>query len=111
MKRGSMTKPISAKQRQEMNNDPFYSKCCIKKDCSGDIQWHHNLKYGGKRQNVGILPVCEKHHREESSIKGALDWIMLNRMSDSELTMYSKAENLYNKRERLNQVYGTYNQG
>ena len=105
-----MTKPIPAKQRQEMSQDYFYSVCCVGGDCRGNIQWHHNHKWQGKRTNerFGILPVCEYHHRIEATIKDKLDWVMLNRMSDSELDMYSKAENLYNKRERLNNIYGTY---
>lgn len=98
-----MTKPIPEKQRLEMSDDPFYKKCCVADfSCRGKIQFHHNLIFAGKRQNVGILPLCEYHHRIESSIKDKLDWIMLNRMSDSELDIYSKAENLYNKRDRLN---------
>lgn len=98
-----MTKPIPVKQRLEMSEDPFYKECCISDtSCRGVIQWHHNLIFAGKRQNVGILPVCEAHHRRESEFKDSLDRVMLNRMSDTELQMYSKAENLTTKRDRLN---------
>ena len=102
-----MTRPIPAEQRDEMSQDPFYQKCCVADGtCQGVIQWHHNLIYASKRQNVGILPVCEYHHRIEASIKDKLDWVMLNRMSDSELKQFSKAVNLKDRRDRLNKTYG-----
>ena len=109
MKRGSMTKPIPPKQRQEMSEDPFYDECCVADgECSGVIQWHHNHKWQGKRTNekFGILPVCEYHHRKEAIIKDNLDWVMLNRMSDTELVSYSKAINLKDKKQLLNKRYG-----
>jgi len=111
MKRGSMTRPIPAEQRDEMSQDPFYQKCCVAdENCSGVIQFHHNFTWQGKRTDhkFGILPVCEYHHRIEASIKDKLDWVMLNRMSDSELKQFSKAVNLKDKRDRLNKIYDSY---
>jgi len=35
-----------------------------------------------------------------------LDWIMLNRATDLELQTYSKAENYFEKKKRLNEKYG-----
>lgn len=106
-----MTKPIPPKQRKKMAEDLFYWSCCVADDqCSGNIQWHHNHTWQGKRTNevFGILPVCEYHHRIESSIKDRLDWVMLNRMSDIELKTFSKAVNLKDRRDRLNNQYGDY---
>ena len=89
----SMTKPIPAKMREELAQDPFMSRCCITLgDCEGRIQWHHNLIFASKRVNEywAILPVCEKHHREESSHKKFLNYVMCSRAPIDDLIKYSK---------------------
>lgn len=115
MKKTSMTKAIPQKMRIQMSEDPFYKNCCYAyftgdNNCSGKIEWHHNLKYGGQRVNeiFAILPVCQYHHRlaDTSEIRMVLDWIMLNRATDLELQTYSKAENYFDKKQRLNKMFG-----
>ena len=88
-----MTCPIPPKMRQEMNNNPWYHQCCIvHPECSGRIQWHHNLIYAGKRQNeqFGILPVCEWIHERATrrDIKEQLNAIMVSRMTDADRKKY-----------------------
>lgn len=97
LKRGSMTKPIPLKMREELVEDKFMKGCCLAWDfntgsCEGAIQWHHNLMYAGKRINEkgAILPVCEKHHREEAKYKKILNKIMYTRMTDTDRAKYPK---------------------
>lgn len=115
MKKSSMTKTIPPKMRVQMSENPFYKNCCYAyftgdTNCSGKIEWHHNLIYAGQRVNeiFAILPVCQYHHRlaDTSEIRMVLDWIMLNRATDLELQTYSKAENYFEKKQRLNKIYG-----
>lgn len=91
----SLTKPIPKKMREELSEDPFMNKCCLEEIgfCSGRIQWHHHLKFAGKRINEKwcILPVCEAHHHLEAQYKYALDEIMVSRATYDELRPYSKA--------------------
>jgi hypothetical protein len=90
-----MTKPIPIKMRQELQDDPFMTKCCVRnKDCMDRIEWHHNLIYAGKRVNEkgSILPLCQYHHRTESGIKKILNKIMYGRMSDDDRSKYPKRD-------------------
>ena len=91
----SLTKPIPPKMREELSYDPFMSKCCLYRHhlCSGRIQWHHHLKFAGKRINEKwcILPVCELAHKEEAKYKEVLDMKMVKRARYEELVPYSKA--------------------
>lgn len=98
-----------------MSDDVFYKNCCYSvytgdENCSGKIEWHHNLKWAGTRVNeiFAILPVCQYHHRlaDTTEVRMKLDWIMLNRATDDELQTYSKAENYFEKKKRLNEQYG-----
>lgn len=110
-----MTKAIPLKMREQMNDNPFYKNCCYAYftgdcNCSGKIEFHHNLKWAGTRVNeiFAILPVCQYHHRlaDTTEVRMVLDWIMLNRATDNELQVYSKAENYFEKKQRLNKLYG-----
>ena len=90
----SLTSPIPKNIREELSNDIFMSKCCLKDwMCAGRIEWHHNLIYAGKRVNERwcILPVCYHHHRLESQFKKELNKIMVQRATYEELSNYSKA--------------------
>ena len=52
----SLSKPIPAEIKEKLSNDPFMKECCIaSNECEGRIEWHHNLIYGGKRQNEGCI--------------------------------------------------------
>lgn len=93
LKRGSMVKPIPAKMRAELSEDPFMQECCVRSfSCRGRIQFHHNLIYAGKRINEygAILPLCEYHHQKESKFKKQLNEIMSSRMTDADRAKYPK---------------------
>jgi len=96
-----------------MENDPFYSKCCITGLSKNAIKidWHHNLIYAGRQVNEKfcILPLADWVHRNIVKYKQKCDWIMLNRASDEELQRYSKAKDYFKEKERLNKIYGKYN--
>lgn len=92
----SLSKPIPAEIKEKLSNDPFMKECCIaSNECEGRIEWHHNLIYGGKRQNEwwSILPVCHFHHMKESQYKSKLNDVMCNRASYDELMPFCKAIN------------------
>lgn len=98
--------------REEMANDPYYAKCCLSYlgNCSGHIQWHHNLIHAGRQVNEKwcILPVCVYHHEHEKDkdIGEQLDYIMLCRATQSDLTRFSKAVDYNSLKERLTLKYG-----
>ena len=103
-----------------MQNDPFYSRCCVtgkgikteNRFNEDRIEWHHNLIFAGRQVNEKwcILPVVKHiHDREkEPEIKERINWIMLNRATDEELERYSKARNLKAERDKLNEKLGTW---
>lgn len=93
LKRGSMTKPIPLKMRNELAEDPFMKTCCLlSSDCRGRIEFHHNLIYAGKRVNEygAILPLCHFHHEKESKFKKQLNRIMEFRMTREEKDKYPR---------------------
>lgn len=97
LKRGSMTKPIPLKMREELANDPFMKNCCLRvvgffRECNGEIQWHHALSYAGRRQNEkgSILPVCKYHHEKEAQFRKQLNAIMYTRMTDADRAKYPR---------------------
>jgi len=102
---------IPPKLVRELECDPFYEKCCITGRNDEKIEWHHNLIYASRQVNEKfcILPLLQSIHREIVKYKEKCDWIMLNRATESELKQYSKAVDYVKMRERLNQIYGTYN--
>lgn len=80
----TLTRPIPQKTRDKFATDPFYARCCIADgDCSGRVQWHHNLTHSGKRTDDegGILPACEFHHSKATvrEIHERFDYVMLSR--------------------------------
>lgn len=78
-----------------MENDPFYSRCCITGSTSEKIDWHHNLIFAGKQVNEKfcILPLAHSIHRDIVKYKKQCDEIMLRRATYEELARYSKAIN------------------
>lgn len=89
-----LTKPIPPAIRAQLNEDPFMKECCLaNEECEGRIEWHHFLKYSGKRCDewFGILPCCSFHHRKEASYTQELTKVMCRRASYEELAKYSKA--------------------
>lgn len=95
MKRTPLQCKIPEATRHQLEQDIFMQRCVIGGNCEGQIQWHHNLIYGGKRKNEwwSILPVCEKHHKEESKYKKELNIAMCKRAPIDELIKYSKVIN------------------
>lgn len=96
---------------EDMDNDPFYKKCCIADEtCSGRIEWHHNLIFASKQVNEKfcILPVCHSHHEREKNkdIGERLDYIMLCRAENGTLERFSKVIPYIAIKERLIQKYG-----
>ena len=104
---------IPVKLKEDLNKDPFYKKCCLTGRTDGKICFHHNLIFAGKQvqEKFAILPVIEdihKYHRGlTSEVKEKLNWIMLNRATDTQLKMYSKATDYIAMRDRLNKKYNT----
>lgn len=113
-----LTKPIPKPLREEMSQDKFYSKCCIADEtCEGRIEWHHALKSyipphkGRVNEKEAILPVCTAHHKKADTreVKENLDWIMLNRMSNEQIELFSKATDYKQYKKYLNEKYGNRN--
>jgi hypothetical protein len=98
---------IPPKMRQEISDDPYYSRCAIT-GATHNIEWHHNLRWAGKnvQEKFCIIPLNKEIHAKINYHKEKVDWIMLNRMTDEELTRYSKADDLHDKKLRLNKKYG-----
>ena len=111
VKKSTMRK-IPTKLREEMANDPTYSRCILTGRADEKIDWHHNLIYAGRQVNEKwcILPLLHSVHEIEkmSIVKERLDWIMLNRATDEELKRYTKSVDLKAKRDRLNKQFGIW---
>jgi hypothetical protein len=101
---------IPPKLRAEIALDPFYQRCCITGAWSRNtkIDWHHNLLFAGKQVQAkfAILPLAREVHDNIVLHKEKCDWIMLNRATDEQLKKYSRAADLFAKRDRLNKKYG-----
>lgn len=108
----SLTRPIPAKLRAEMDADPYYHRCAItgtKRGPYAKIEWHHAFTFKGIRVNEKwcIIPLLKRIHDRASvkEVKDYIDWIILNRADDETLRRYSKAEDLLAKRARLDKKY------
>lgn len=113
---------IPQKLRREMNDDLFYGRCCLTgggkvKNLASQwdpkrIEWHHNLIYAGKQvqEKWCILPVIKELHdrANDPEVRKIMDWVMLNRATETELARYSKVDNLVEKRDKLNEEMGIW---
>ncbi len=101
-------RPIPPGLREDMANDPFYSKCCVTGATNEKIEWHHNLTFGGRQVNEKwcILPLAKSVHDNIVKYKEVCDWIMLNRANHEELERVSKAIDYQKLKTRLNKIYG-----
>lgn len=103
-------RPIPPKLRKDLEKDPYYKLCCI--TGARDVQWHHNLIFAGRQVNERwcILPLSEKIHdlARNKEVKEILDWIMINRATEEQLKIYSKAVDYVIMKETLNKKYGRY---
>lgn len=81
-----MRAPIPEDKRQRLENDPFMRVCIIfyltDDPCEGCIQWNHGFTYGGVRQSElpFIVPMCEKHHRQEAKFRRFIRAVMRERI-------------------------------
>ena len=111
-------RPIPPKMKEEMAADPFYKKCARIKDgeCRGRVTIEHAIIFSGRQLNElwALLPLCSYHHSVDQYQDGpGLDkrknwWIALNRATDEQLKEYSRAEDLIQKRDWLNSIYGVW---
>lgn len=105
---------IPKKLNDELNEDPYYKKCCLHflGGCGGRIERHHALIYGGKQYQAKfcILPACHTHHdmARRKDMKERFDWVLLNRATEVELSLISKAIPYRDVRDRLNEKFGIY---
>lgn len=111
---------IPPKLRAQIEADPFYKSCALygQRDhvCEGRITREHALTYAGKSLQTlwAIIPLCAKAHDVDefqdshNMIKSMNVWVALNRATDEELRMYSKAIDYVAYRDRLNRNYGPY---
>lgn len=111
---------IPKELNDDMNTDPFYLKCCLRRfgGCGGvniygrRIERHHALIFAGKQVQAKfcILPACPDHHARATNpiIKALFDWVLLNRATDEELLSLSKSVNYIKERERLNKIHGEW---
>ncbi len=103
-----------------MAADPYY-QCCARNEllhdhiCQADplrpgkmIEWEHAIKFKGSelQRKWAIIPTCYWAHRGPGLDKNINIWIALNRATDEELREISTAENMIEKRNRLNALYG-----
>src|SRR4051812_31540430 len=92
---------IPPKLKREILADPYYKHCAraFERDCEGRITFEHAIIFGGKQLNerFAILPLCEYHHavgqhQEDGDLKKEINvWMVLNRASEEELQMITKA--------------------
>jgi len=109
-------RPISKKNREAIDHDPYYKKCARAMDggCSGRITIEHTIIYGGRQLDElwSLIPLCEYHHSVNTfQDSGDLNkekniWIALNRANFRQLDAISKAVNYSLLKIRLNKKYG-----
>lgn len=90
-------RPISKKTTKVLKGEERMKKCCLfyLGDCSGKIEWHHNLIYAGKQSDVPetILGICKGHHdmADIKDIKEQIDWQMFKLFNSSHFDMFYKS--------------------
>jgi len=102
---------IPAKLNKELNDDPFYTKCCFDfpHTCYGKIERHHALIVAGRQVQMKecILPICQTVHEmaRNTFIKEMLDLIMLERMTKEQRLSLSRAINYENRYQYVKNKY------
>lgn len=105
---------IPPKLRQEMADDPYYSRCCITGHYNGEmrddgtqhkVEWHHNLIFAGKQvqEKECILPIIHEIHKKAdiAQVRAVLDLIMLDRWGDEQFDRFSKAKDWRQRHQYL----------
>lgn len=107
-------RPIPPKLNKQIDEDPFYRKCCLEdENCDGKIERHHNLIYAGQQQNYlfCILPACANYHHKfekRADIRDQLDRVMLSRTNLSFLVKTFPKRNWLQLKNYLNKLYGMH---
>lgn len=112
---------MSPELREEIGNDPEYSRCALLGlqfgECQGRITREHSLIHAGKKiqERWAIIPCCAAHHGVDffqdaptEAPKEVRVWVALNRASDEDIFRYSKAVNYQREKVRLNAKFGPY---
>jgi hypothetical protein len=96
-------RPIPKKLRDELNGDPYYSRCCLNdEDCSGRIEWHHAINYRTQlNERWAIVPTCYNHHYGGKEYLERLELVALERATIEQLQAISKAVNYIQRRDYL----------
>lgn len=104
-----MAAPIPPDVLKKLKADPFMKTCCV---CGATPQWHHQIISAGKSLNKAwaILPLCAAHHRSVNrrKIHQLMDWVVLNRATDSEIEACSSIMNYKARKKWLNKQYGEF---
>lgn len=114
---------IPKKLRADMNLEPFYHSCARREalhdhECAPNpitrrlIEWHHALKYAGKKvqKRYAIVPLCWWTHEGPGKDDAIGAWIALNRASDEEILELSHkgGRDYFQYRHFLNKKFGVY---
>lgn len=78
-----MRMPIPKEMREQLSRDPYMKTCILSPlFCEGRIEWNHGMTYAGKRTNelYSIVPMCQKHHKEEAQYRDAIDAAICQRI-------------------------------
>lgn len=116
-------RPISARVRAEIDNDPLYLVCARQyylRDhvCQGRITREHAVIYGGRQvdERWAIVPICAYAHGVDNFQDcGILNkeinlWIALNRMTPADEAKYPRRD-WARERRFLNGKYGSMGTG
>lgn len=121
MKRGGTV--MSKKLREEVGQDPEYSRCALQGllegvigQCHGRVTREHAIYFAGRKLQIrwAIPPICSKHHGVDqyqdggTAIKEIRVWVALNRATEDELYAISKVTDYRRELQRLNRKYGAY---
>ncbi len=106
---------IPKKLRRELSADPEYQFCMVTGEPGtrrDPLEWHHAMTWQGRQLQTrfAIISIKRSIHLEarNSAVKEFIDWIVLNRMTETELDFYSKAVDLKYRLEILNRLYGIW---
>lgn len=115
-------RPIPIKQREEMNQMPFFRVCAKAAipghECQGRITWDHPLTYGGKQliEQNWTVPTCAYGHGVDQfqdggdRIQEQQIWIALSRSTDEQIRSISKAIDYTHRKAYLVGIYGVYDE-
>ena len=103
-------RPIQAKMREEISNDPFMKRCCI--TGSPLVSWEHCFNYAGRQINEpwAIVPLRRDLNTSHppKRVKEMCQLISLNRATKEDLAKYPK-KNWEQIKKHLTSKYGTCN--